>query len=118
MNLWRHSEGAAAFAFSQRLGKIAADLMGVDGVRIYHDQAVFKHVGGGRTPWHRDSHFFPLDTDRVVTIWMPLVDLVPEMGELRYAVGTHRRADTPDYGISPETDDGVRRVRDGQRHPL
>jgi len=104
MNLWAHHEGASAFCFSERLGRIAAELMGVDGVRIYHDQAVFKHAGGGRTPWHRDSHFFPLDTDRVITVWMPLVDVTPEMGELRYAVGTHRRDDTPDVGISPDAD--------------
>jgi ectoine hydroxylase-related dioxygenase (phytanoyl-CoA dioxygenase family) len=104
MNLWRHSEGAAAFGFSPRLGRIAAELLGCEAVRMYHDQAVFKHAGGGHTPWHRDSHFFPLDTHKVVTVWMPLVDLVPEMGELRYAVGTHRRDDTPEVGISPEED--------------
>lgn len=115
MNLWRYHEGAAAFAFSKRLGRIAADLMGVDGVRIYHDQAVFKHIGGGRTPWHRDSHFFPLDTDRIVTVWMPLVDLAPEMGELRYAVGTNRRPDTPDHGISPDEDAAFERFVSGNR---
>lgn len=27
----------------------------VDGVRIYHDQALFKSPGGGPTPWHCDQ---------------------------------------------------------------
>lgn len=27
----------------------------VDGVRIYHDQALFKGPGGGHTPWHCDQ---------------------------------------------------------------
>jgi hypothetical protein len=40
---------------SRRLAGIAAQLMGVDSVRLYHDQALFKESGGGRTPWHCDQ---------------------------------------------------------------
>ena len=29
-------------------------LMGVDGVGLYHDQALVKEAGGGHTPWHCD----------------------------------------------------------------
>ncbi|RYF62161.1 MAG: phytanoyl-CoA dioxygenase, partial [Cytophagaceae bacterium] len=42
MNLWREDERAKEFVFSKRLAKIATDLMGVTGVRIYHDQALYK----------------------------------------------------------------------------
>src|SRR5579884_1617585 len=62
MNLWRADPGVARFTLARRMGKIAADLMGVDGVRLYHDQALFKEPGGGPTPWHQDQHYWPLDT--------------------------------------------------------
>ena len=42
MNLWRVDEGVRQFVLSKRLAKIAADLLGVENVRIYHDQALFK----------------------------------------------------------------------------
>jgi hypothetical protein len=40
-NLWEKSEAIRRFVLAKRFAKIAADLMGVDGVRIYHDQALF-----------------------------------------------------------------------------
>jgi len=41
-NLWREDETIKELIFSKRIGKIAADLMQVNGVRMYHDQALFK----------------------------------------------------------------------------
>jgi hypothetical protein len=38
-NLWQEDEVVKEFVFSKRLAKIASDLMQVDGVRMYHDQA-------------------------------------------------------------------------------
>ena len=46
--------------------------MQVDGVRIYHDQALYKEPGGGCTPWHADGYYFPLDTEKILTAWVPL----------------------------------------------
>ncbi len=60
---------------SRRLAKVAADLLGVENVRIYHDQALFKEPGGGPTPWHQDQYYWPIDTDKTITMWMPLVDI-------------------------------------------
>jgi hypothetical protein len=69
-NLWKEDELVKAFVFSERLAKIAADLMQVYGVRIYHDQALFKEGGGGITPWHADQYYWPLETDKTVTAWI------------------------------------------------
>ena len=74
-NLWRRDELVKRFTFSRRFARVAADLLGVDGVRLYHDQALFKEAGGGRTPWHQDQHYWPLDTTDTITMWMPLVDV-------------------------------------------
>jgi ectoine hydroxylase-related dioxygenase (phytanoyl-CoA dioxygenase family) len=56
---------------------------------VYHDQALLKEPGGGITPWHQDQHYWPLDTDDTITMWMPLVDATPEMGTMRFASGSH-----------------------------
>src|SRR5947207_15455060 len=54
-NLWRKSDAAMRFSIAKRFAGIAAALMGVPRVRLYHDQALFKEAGGGITPWHQDQ---------------------------------------------------------------
>src|SRR5262245_63602036 len=51
--LWRRDGRVRRFVFSRRFARAAAELLGVEGVRLYHDQALFKEPGGGRTPWHQ-----------------------------------------------------------------
>ena len=58
--------------FSRRLAGVAAKLLGVYAVRLYHDQALYKEPGGGIIPWHADQYYWPLSSDRCVTIWLPL----------------------------------------------
>ncbi|MNI23434.1 Phytanoyl-CoA dioxygenase (PhyH) [compost metagenome] len=88
-NLWETNKAVQQFVWGRRFAKIAAELMGVDGVRIYHDQALFKEPGGGHTPWHQDQIYWPLDTSKVITMWMPLVDISEEMGSMTFASGSH-----------------------------
>jgi len=104
MNLWSKDEDARRFVLAGRFAKIAADLLGVDGVRIYHDQALLKEPGGGITPWHQDQHYWPLDTDNTVTMWMPLVNVTPEMGTMRFASGSHRDGYLGDLPISDHSE--------------
>ena len=58
LNLWRFSEKVKEFVLAKRFAGIAARLLGVEKVRIYHDQALFKEAGGGITPWHQDQHYW------------------------------------------------------------
>ncbi len=102
-NLWRRDEVVRRFTFARRFAGVAAELLEVDGVRLYHDQALFKEAGGGRTPWHQDQHYWPLDTDRTVTMWMPLVDVPPEIGTMTFVSGSHRLGYLGEYGISDES---------------
>ena len=88
MNLWREDERAQRFVFSKRLAKIAADLMGVEGVRIYHDQALYKEPSGGITPWHADQFYWPLASPHTVTVWIPLQETPMHMGPLAFAEGS------------------------------
>lgn len=90
INLWRHSEQVRELVFSPRLAGIAARLLRVDSVRLYHDQALYKEGGGGHTPWHADQYYWPLSTDRCCTVWLPLQDTPLDMGPLSFAAGSHR----------------------------
>ncbi|PTT74235.1 phytanoyl-CoA dioxygenase, partial [Pseudomonas sp. HMWF010] len=57
MNLWRTSEVVRQFVFGKRIAGIAAALMGVEGVRLYHDQSLYKEPSGGFTPAHADQYY-------------------------------------------------------------
>jgi ectoine hydroxylase-related dioxygenase (phytanoyl-CoA dioxygenase family) len=103
-NLWRQSETVRQLVLSQRLARIAAELMGVDGVRLYHDQALYKETGGGITPWHADQYYWPFSTDRCCTAWIPLQETPLEMGPLGFAVGSHRFEFGRDLEISDESE--------------
>ena len=103
MNLWQSDSAVREITLHPELGRTAAALLGVDTVRVYHDQALYKVAGGGHTPWHQDQWYWPLDTDRTITMWLPLHDVEPEMGDLEFAVGTHG-GPIGDEAISDEAD--------------
>jgi ectoine hydroxylase-related dioxygenase (phytanoyl-CoA dioxygenase family) len=99
MNLWESSETVKEFTLAKRFASVAAQLLGVKNVRLYHDQALFKEPGGGHTPWHQDQYYWPLDTPKTVTMWMPLVDIEEGMGMLTFA-SKSSGADLPKLEIS------------------
>ena len=103
-NLWEHSEVVRQLVFSKRLARIAAELMGVKSVRLYHDQALYKETGGGITPWHADQYYWPFSTDRCCTIWIPLQATPLEMGSLSFATGSHLVEFGRDLEISDESE--------------
>ncbi len=87
-NLWRLSPVVERFVRSTRLARIAAELMGVEGVRLYHDQALYKEPHGGHTPWHVDQFYWPLSNDHTTTLWIPLQPVPVEMGPVAFARGS------------------------------
>ncbi len=95
------------FTDAPRFAEVAARLMGVDGVRLYHDQALFKEPGGGRTPWHQDQNYWPLDTHDTITMWMPLVDLDPKVGSMIFIDGSHLEGDVGAGEISDSSDAAI-----------
>ena len=120
-NLWTLDETVRRFVHAPCFAEVAARLLGVEKVRLYHDQALFKEAGGGITPWHQDQHYWPLDTDRTITLWMPLVDIEEDMGMMQFASGAHRLGYITNKGISDDSeafyeryvaDHGARHLRD------
>lgn len=100
MNLWQESATVREFVMGKRLARIAAQLTEVTGVRLYHDQALYKEPGGGITPWHADQYYWPVNSDRTITAWVPLQRTPAELGPLAFAAGSHRLQTGRDLEIS------------------
>ena len=90
MNLWTQSEAVKEFVFGRRIARIAAELMGTAGVRLYHDQALYKEAGGGITPWHADQYYWPVSSEKTITAWVPLQKTPLPMGPLAFCEKSHR----------------------------
>ena len=104
-NLWTENELVKSLVFSKRIAKIAVDLMQVDGVRLYHDQALFKEAGGGITPWHADQYYWPLSSDKTVTAWIPLQATPLEMGPLEFSAGSHAIVEGRELEIGDQSEE-------------
>ena len=107
-NLWTMSEVAKRLCFSRRLAGIATELLGTRGVRMWHDQSLFKEPGGGYTPWHADQQYWPMATGLCVTAWIPLHAVPLDLGPLAFAPGTHLKRIARDLAISDESERTIR----------
>ena len=108
-NIWENDAIVKEFVMSERLGQIAARLMQVDGVRMYHDQALFKEASGGFTPWHADQYYWPMGNDNTVTAWIPLQAIPLEMGPLSFCIGSQQILSHRDVAISDESEQKLSR---------
>lgn len=104
MNLWEHNDTVRDFVLGRTLGRIAAELLGVQSVRLYHDQSLYKEPGGGITPAHADQYYWPLATDRTITAWVPLQPVPEDMGPLGFYAGSQGIKFGRDLGISDESE--------------
>lgn len=116
-NLWEHSEAVRPFVLAKRFAQAAAELMGVSGVRMYHDQALFKEPGGGHTPWHQDQIYWPVDTDKTITLWMPLVDIPEEVGSMTFVSGSHKRGYISKLEISDQSHKTLKAYIENEKLP-
>ncbi len=85
-------------------------ILGTPDIRLYHDQALFKEGSGGFTPWHQDQHYWPLDTDKTITMWMPLIDITPDMGPMTFVSESNRGGYLAPLQISDESEDYFERL--------
>ena len=104
INLWTENEEIKKFVFSKRLARIATELMEVEGVRMYHDQALFKEGSGGYTPWHADQYYWPLSSDKAITAWIPLQKIDRNMGPLEFSAGSQVINEGRSLSISDESE--------------
>jgi hypothetical protein len=108
VNLWTKSAVVKEFVLGQRLGRLAAELMGCRGVRLYHDQAL----------WHADQYYWPFDTPNTCTVWIPLQATPLAMGPLAFSAGSHRYQKGRELGISDESENQISKALLEQQLPM
>jgi ectoine hydroxylase-related dioxygenase (phytanoyl-CoA dioxygenase family) len=104
MNIWTKDETVKEFVFGKKLARIATELLQVDGVRVYHDQALYKEAGGGYTPWHVDQFYWPVSSEKTITAWIPLHAIPLDHGPLMFSVGSQRIKIGRDLEISEDSE--------------
>ncbi len=89
----------------ERLGRLAGTLAGVEGIRIWHDQALFKPPFGNPTGWHLDNPYWSFSSRQAISIWVALDDATLGNGCMWYLPGTHQTARFDNAGIGPNMAD-------------
>lgn len=81
------------------LGDVAAALTGVEQMRLWNDQALFKPPWGNPTAWHLDAPYWSFEDGRALTIWVALDEATLENGCLWYLPGSHRTAKFDEFEL-------------------
>lgn len=89
INLWEDHPEVRPLTFHPRLGQVAAELLGADAVRLWHDQALYKPAGGRPTDAHQDHPYWPIKETSSVTAWIPFQGSTIASGALGYVPGSH-----------------------------
>jgi len=91
LNLWQTNKEVREIMLDERLGKMAAQLAGVGGVRIWHDQALIKRPWANPTAWHLDTPFWSFSDRNAISIWVALDNATLENGCLFFIPGSHKQ---------------------------
>jgi ectoine hydroxylase-related dioxygenase (phytanoyl-CoA dioxygenase family) len=89
MNLWEDFPDIRQLTFHQAVGRAAAELLGVEAVRVWHDQALYKQAGGRVTDPHQDHPYWPINETASVTAWIPFAGSTRATGAMAYLPGSH-----------------------------
>ena len=85
--------------YDPRLGKLTNDLVGTEGIRVWHDQALIKPPHGNPTAWHLDVPYWSFDSHDAISFWLALDDATLENGCMWYLPGSHKMARFDNVGI-------------------
>lgn len=105
LNLWQTNEKVKHLMLNESLGKIAADLAGCNGIRIWHDQALIKRPWANPTSWHLDTPFWSFSDRRALSVWVALDDATLENGCLYFIPGSYHSTTFENPGIGKNMDE-------------
>jgi len=72
------------------IGRLATELEGTDGFRLWHDQALYKEPWANATAWHIDVPFWSFSSPHAISIWIALDDATKENGCMYFLQGSHK----------------------------
>ena len=104
LNLWQTNDKVKELMVDERIGQMAAKLAGVDGIRIWHDQALFKRPWANPTAWHLDTPFWSFSDRKALSIWVALDDATLENGCLYFIPGSYKETTYENPGIGKNMD--------------
>ena len=90
LNLWKINETAKSFMLSPEIGKMICRLEGIEGIRVWHDQALIKEPYGNATGWHLDNPYWSFHSHHSASIWIALEDATPLNGCMCFVPGSHK----------------------------
>ncbi len=122
-HMWAYQDHWREIAFRSGQGRVAAQAMGSDEVRLYFDHLWF-HAPNTPEPfdWHQDGNYWPFRGDKICSIWIAMEDdsaieyvrhshrwniwyrpvLVGASDELSEWVGKSYETPMPDFHKEPE----------------
>jgi ectoine hydroxylase-related dioxygenase (phytanoyl-CoA dioxygenase family) len=96
-NGWKADPVIAAQVLSERSGRLAAELVGWNGVRLGQDNCIWKPPGTKSLGMHQDGSYLDyLVPPEMLTCWIALDDTSAEAGTITYAAGSHRWPRSPE----------------------
>lgn len=92
ISVWEDFPDIRPLTFHPAVAGLAAELLGAECVRLWHDQALYKEAGGRETEAHQDLAYWPIAEPRTLTAWIPLQDVDEASGCMGYVPGSHLEA--------------------------
>ncbi len=100
LNLWRINGTVKRYMLNPDLGEMLCKLAGVDGMRVWHDQALIKPPFGNPTGWHLDNPYWSFSSRQSISIWISLDGATFQNGCMFYVPGSQAIADYRNVPIS------------------
>ena len=90
LNLWRIDDVVRSYVTRPELGRLMCALEGVEGLRVWHDQALIKEPFANPTAFHLDVPYWSFFSRHAISIWIALEDANMANGCLCFVPGSHR----------------------------
>lgn len=86
---WSWVDEFRDFVYNSSAAALAARFMRSSQVSFYHEHVLNKEPGTTKcTPWHHDQSYYPIDGEKVCSLWMP-VDSVAKETCVKFVAGSH-----------------------------
>ena len=92
LQLWRTHPHFRRVFLDGGLGRMAAELAGVDGVRIWHDQTLIKEAWAPPSGFHLDNPLWSFHHAESISIWVALDDVDVRNGCMHFMPRSQREA--------------------------
>lgn len=104
VNLWKDSDEVKKLILDPAIGRMATELTGNEGFRVWHDQALYKAPWANPTAWHTDDPYWSFFSPDATSIWIALDDATLHNGCLYFIPGSHKVCDFTSVPIGPTMD--------------